>query len=216
MGLVRFIVSSALMPHGMDDSQRSTEEERREERCSLIGHVLFSSVSVHSSLLVPPLIYHLTSHPPRLYAALVKQTSVSCPHLLASCPKMNRVFCHHPDHRDLISTMAVICWSQVLPAHKWHHICSLKSASVEMFISARNWQTLPIKPYSAVPVKSQLLLGTLVGCGQMRNTVPDLTYRSQKRCLFSFWIANRSVPMLNALLHCEPLQKDFNPRRDER
>ena len=40
---------------GMDESQRKhTEEGRREEKTQSNRHVLFSSVSVHSSFLVPP------------------------------------------------------------------------------------------------------------------------------------------------------------------
>ena len=115
------------------------------------------------------LIYCLTSHPPRLYAVLVKQTLGVRSTLACLLPQDEEDASHHPGHRDLISTMAMICWSQVLPAHKWHHISSLKSASVEIFTPQKLAnianQTLP-----TVPVKSQLT-GTLVDVGKTRNTV---------------------------------------------
>lgn len=171
MWIVEIIISSALMPRGWMRSQRKhTEEERREEKMQSNRHVLFSSVSVHSSLLAPP--PHLSfNQPPSPTLCSTGEANFGYPvhTCLPPALRWTEYASHHPDHRDLISTMAVICWSQVLPAHKWHHICSLKSASVEMF-TPQKLANIANQALPAVPVKSQLT-GTLVDVGKMRNTV---------------------------------------------
>lgn len=135
MWILEIIISSALMPWGWMRSQRKhTGKERREEETQFNRHVLFSSVSVHSSFLVPP--PHLSfNQPPSPTLCSTGEVSFGCPvhTCLSPAPRWAEYASHHPGHRDLISTVAVMCWSQVLPAHKWHHISSLKSASVEIF-----------------------------------------------------------------------------------
>lgn len=79
MWILEIIISSALMPWGWVRSQRKhTEKERREEKTQSNRHVLFSSVSVHSSFLVPR-PHWFFNQPPSPTLCSTGEVSFGCP-----------------------------------------------------------------------------------------------------------------------------------------
>lgn len=170
MWILEIIISSALMPWGWMRSQRKhTEEGRREEKTQSNRHVLFSSVSVHSSFLVPPPHLSFNQPPSPTLCSTGEANRVSGPHLLASCPKMNRVCLTSP-------------WPQRFDQHHGSDMLEPGPSSSQVASYQQLKVSLSGDIYTteigkhckssptAVPVKSHLT-GTLVDVGKTRNTV---------------------------------------------
>lgn len=193
MWILEIIISLALMPWGWMRSQRKhTEEGRREEKTQSNRHVLFSSVSVHSNFLVPP-PHLLFNQPPSPTLCSTGEANFGCPVHTCLPPA--------PRWRGCLTSP----WPQRFDQHHGNDMLEPGPSSpqvasyqqLKVSLSGDIYTTEIGKHCKSNPTHcpcEKSAYWHTGGCGQNKEHCPaDLIYRSQKRCSFSFWIANCEV-----------------------